>query len=521
MGLFLETVTQYKSSFYEVARGLLRSRRNQANRAESLSEQLRLQKELHSQLERQQLQTQRQLQQTREQLCQAQQENQRLRNQTVVLPDDPPLPNQSYGPRMISLCIRLAKRVGFRASVDALKILLDWLGIKSRIPCWTSVRTWLCRVGVDRLHQSIEPHEDWIWMADHSNQIGKEKVLTILGIGASKLPPPGQTLRHEDVHVLAVVPGTQWKREDVREQYAKLAARTGLPKMLLTDGAVELRESADVLEKPGEKLVLLRDMKHFAANALERLIGNSERFQEFLALLGRSRSAIQQTELSHFTPPPQKPKARFMNLEPTLRWGEMILWHLAHPDSASRNGITAGRMNEKLGWVDNYRQDIASWSRCQAVIGESLKFINTQGLYRGASKDLQARLDRQRSERRSGCKLSDQMSTTLIDFVEQSGQQLSSGQRGWLSTEILESSFGLYKGLEGQHSKGGFTSLLASFAALLHDCTALQVRASFRRVKVKDLKAWVTQNLGTSLSSKRCKAYRESTNPTPVTPKPG
>ena len=34
-----------------------------------------------------------------------------------------------------------------------------------------------------------------------------------------------------------------------------------------------------------------------------------------------------------------------------------------------------------------------------------------------------------------------------------------------LSTEILESSFGLYKQLERQHSKGGFTTLLAAFLA--------------------------------------------------------
>jgi hypothetical protein len=36
-----------------------------------------------------------------------------------------------------------------------------------------------------------------------------------------------------------------------------------------------------------------------------------------------------------------------------------------------------------------------------------------------------------------------------------------------MSTEILESTFALYKQLERQHSKGGFTSLLAGFGALL------------------------------------------------------
>lgn len=520
MGLFLESVGQFKSPLFEVARGLLRSRSNQAQRAERLAKQLGEQKEISSKLEAELRQSQQEAERLRQQLGAAERENRRLKNLPVVLPDDPPLANHSYGPRMISLCIQLAKRVGFRASVDVVEILFDWLGIETKIPSSSSVRGWLCRMGVDGLKQSLEPADDWIWLADHSNQIGKEKVLSILGIRAGKLPVPGETLRHRDVHTLAVVPGTQWKRDDVREQYRALAAKIGAPKMLISDGAVELRESADGLGNPGKQPILLRDMKHFAANALERMIGGSDRFQAYLSQLGRTRSSIQQTELSHFTPPAPKPKARFMNLEPTLRWGAMVSWHLAHPRSEARQGITAKRMNEKLGWVRGFRADLACWSRLQIVINESLHFINKQGLYRGASADLSVRLDRLRTEGWVRCEASDQMARTLIDFVAESEQQLAEGERGWLSTEILESAFGLYKGLEGQHSKGGFTSLLASFPALLNDCSPAQVRESFRRTSVEDVKTWVSENLGRTLASKRAQAYRESAPSALVSVKP-
>jgi hypothetical protein len=76
------------------------------------------------------------------------------------------------------------------------------------------------------------------------------------------------------------------------------------------------------------------------------LIGKDERFKEYLSQLGRTRSTVQQTELSHFTSPPQKPKARFMNLGPVLRWGQMVSYHLSHAHSQSRQGIAAERMNE-------------------------------------------------------------------------------------------------------------------------------------------------------------------------------
>jgi hypothetical protein len=515
MGLSVSTVGQYSAPLYEVARNLLRSRTTQRERAEELKRQLAEQKRINEQLQAERRRQDEQLRLAKEQLYRARQELKRLREQPLVLPDDPPVPNHSYGPRMISVCVQLAKKIGLRASTEALKIVLAWLEVSADIPCWTSVRIWLCRIGLDEIEHSRELHDDWIWMADHSNQIGKEKVLTILGVRESKLPPPGKTLRHQDVRVLAVVPGTQWKREDVAQQYQALSEVVGTPKMLLTDGAVELRESAQVLEKDGKQPVVLRDLKHFAANELERMIGKTPAFQAVMTALGRTRSSIQQTELSHFTPPSQKTKARFMNLASTLRWAEMILWQLDHTDSQAREGIQAHRMDEKLGWLREYRNDIAQWRRIEGVIKNSLGFINTHGLYRGAADKLRRHLDGLRPTNSDRCEPSEQMAQTLIDFVASAEAQLDVGQRGWLSTEILESAFGAYKALEGQQSKGGFTSLLASFGTLLRDCSPTEVRDSLRRTSVAKVRQWAATSLGTTLTSKKLSAYRKSLSVAP------
>lgn len=510
MRLSVNTVGQYRASVYEVARNLLRSRNTQRERAEKLKERLAEQERINEQLRAERRELDQQLRLAKEQLDQARQELERLREQPLVLPDDPRLPHHSYGPRMISVCIQLAKEIGLRASIQALKIVLNWLSIPAKIPCWTSVRTWLCRMGLDEIQHSRQPHDDWIWMADHSNQIGREKVLTILGIRECNLPPPGQTLRHQDVRVLAVVPGTQWKREDVAEQYRALAQEIGIPRQLLTDGAVELRESAQVLEKDGKQPFLTRDMKHFAANELERMIGKTPAFQAVMTSLGRTRSSIQQTELSHFTPPSQKPKARFMNLGATLRWAEMILWQLDHPDAQAREGIEVHRMDEKLGWLREYRSEVAQWRQIERVIDDSLGFINTRGLYRGAAEDLRRHLDSLCPANHDRCELSDQMAQALIDFVSSAEAQLAEGQRGWLSTEILESAFGLYKNLEGQHSKGGFTSLLPAFGALLRECIPAEVRESFRRTSVAQTRQWAEARLGKTLGSRKLSAYRKT-----------
>lgn len=509
MELFFKSVGQYRSSLYETARGLLRSRNNQAKRAEKQAQQTRELSLRNDQFTEELLETKKQLDQTRQLLCQQQQENEVLRQQPIMLPSDLPLPHHSYGPKMISLCLNLCKQVGFRPAETALKTIFEWLEISVKVPSWSSIRCWSCRVGIAQLLKPVEEADDWIWMADHSNQIGTEKVLQILGIRASQLPAPGQTLPIQDLRVLAVVPGTNWKREDVRREYAKLAKRIGTPRYLITDGAVELRESADILKTLEKKLTVLRDMKHYAANVFEHLVGKSDRFVQYLSQLGQTRSAIQQTELSHFTPPPQKPKARFMNLGPTLRWGQMISHHLSDCHSMSRKGITTERMNNKLGWVRSFRADLACWNRCQEVMQASLKFINQQGVYRGASAALKELLGCLASEHSQHCELSATMASKLIDFVKESEAELSEGERAWLSTENLESSFGLFKRLEGQHSKGGFTSLLAAMPMLLTDWTAELVRESLSAVSVTQMKQWLREELGTTLTSKRVTAYRE------------
>jgi hypothetical protein len=450
-----------------------------------------------------------QLDQTQQLLRQQQRQNEELRRQPMTLSSDLPLPHHCYGPKMMSLCLNLAKEIGFRPTETALKIVFDWLGIDATVPSFDSIRVWSCRVGIAQLKRPVRDSEEWIWLADHSNQIGQEKILQIIGIRVKDLPPIGETLSRDKMLVLATVPGTSWSRDDVRREYKKLAERLGPPAYLVTDGAVELIESADALEIEGETPIVLRDMKHYAANVFEQLIGKDERFKEYLSKLGRTRSTVQQTELSHFTPPPQKPKARFMNLGPVLRWGQMISYHLSHCHSRSRQDITTERMNEKLGWVRGFRDGLNAWNRCQEVMQASLGFINRHGVYHGSAAKLKDELDEVRSTHPPDCDLSATMASKLIAFVEASESKLPAGDRAWLSTENLESLFGQYKRLEGQHSKGGFTSLIAAMPMLLTHWTPDNVRESLTAVPVQAMKQWLRENFKTTLNSKRATAYRE------------
>jgi len=161
-------------------------------------------------------------------------------------------------------------------------------------------------------------------------------------------------------------------------------------------------------------------------------------------------------------------------------------------------------MREKLGWVEHYEDDIRVWQECQEVVSASLTFINEQYLFKGAADGLRSVIGDSLKHDKSK-----QLAGRLIDFVHDAEQQLRDGERLPMSTEILESVFGLYKQLERQHSKSGFTSLLACLPALLKPTTIAAVSDAFERVSAKDVKAWVKKHFGSTVTSRRTAAYAE------------
>jgi hypothetical protein len=498
-----EKVREFKSPLHVIAAVLLRSRETQLEKCSQLSQQV---DELQAQVEQQT----RQLRQKQEEIDRLMQravvaEEQRDQaRQSVNLPEDPPIGTHGYGARMISLAVNLARSVGFRGAVRTLQVFFEWLGIDRAFPSRTSIRSWLQRLGIDAMNQPLASNESLVIMVDHSSQIGTEKVMLVLGVNAAAMPEPGKALTHEDVRVLDVKPGDTWKTADMEREYEALASRYGAPRAVLVDGAVELREGAKCLENQREDTIVLRDFKHYAANVMKSLIGKSERFKEVGGKIGSTRSSIQQTELAHLNPPSPKQKARFMNLSKTLAWLTMISWLLRNPEAKARVGISESRMQEKLGWVEEYAGEIAVWQECQDVVSASVTFINEQGLFKGTSSELRALIGNELKHATSK-----EMAQRLIDFVAESEALLSEGERLPMSTEILESTFGLYKQLERQHSKSGFTSLLACLPALLTSTTPEGVTAAFIRTSAKDVTAWTNKNFRSTVASRRQAAYAE------------
>ncbi len=252
---------RYKSRWRVLAGILWRSRETQSERTRRKSDEIEELRRVNQQRQRTIEQARQELAEQRFQIAQLPLANQRLRRQPPVLPRDPHLPHHEFGPKMISVCVKLAMQVGLRASINGLEIVMDWLEVNVRLPAWTTVRTWLMRLGVAALEAPVEQADAGIWRADHSNQIGQEKALAVIGIRASNMPPAGVAIRHEDVRLLMLEPAVNWKTADVAAAYERLAENAGCPLAVLTDGARELRDSVETLQTQRENTILLSDFK--------------------------------------------------------------------------------------------------------------------------------------------------------------------------------------------------------------------------------------------------------------------
>ena len=364
---------------------------------------------------------------------------------------------------------------------------------------------WLLRLAYHKLHRPKKQADDWVWIVDHSNQIGQEKCLLLVAVRASQLPPPGEDypLKLAQLEPIALEPVTVSDKEVVYRQLEANVAKTGVPRAIIDDHGGDLAGGVELFRQAHPKVIEIYDISHKAACLLKARLGRDQEWKEFAAKAGQTKCKVQQTEWAFLIPPAQRLKARYMNLRPLMTWGRKTLAIIDHPSQDVLRHGTKERLEEKLGWLRQFREPLKRWSEMEQVIGVSVDFLRTQGLYRGATKDLRRRLARL-SLGPGGADLRDD----FLRFVACQTRRLRRGERLPASSEVIESCFGKFKTLERDQAKGGFTGLLLGLAGCVAERTREVVHEALQNVKTRDVLAWSRTKLGPTVRSKRRLAYQ-------------
>jgi hypothetical protein len=389
------------------------------------------------------------------------------------------------------------------ASLRCAANVLEWFGSASGqegiAPDRSTGRLWLLRIGLAALLKPKVIARDWIWMIDHSIQIGPCKCLVILGIRSIDLPE-GRPLYHQDLEPVALIPMTHSTKETVAVCLEEAVAQTGVPRAILSDHGSDLHGGIEIFREAHPETIELYDITHKAACLLKARMEGDVRWKAYASQLGQTKFALQQTELAYLTPPSQRSKARFMNVDKLVEWGCNTLALIDDPSRMRRSSVSAERMEAKLGWLRGFREELVEWSAYQRVIDGALGFVRCRGFYLGAGFDLAAVLPAQ-----SGG--AGELREELIGFVRGESLKTRLGERLPGTTEVVESCFGKLKALEDGQSKSGFTGLVLSLGAMVSKWTAESVSEALEQCRVRDVVAWCRKMLGQSVQSQRREAY--------------
>ncbi len=372
---------------------------------------------------------------------------------------------------------------------------------------WTTVRCWLMRLGLYALLRPLPRADDWAYLIDHTVQIGTVKCFAVVGLRLSEWP--ARCLRHDDLCLVALVPMEHSTATTVQRALEQAERRTGAPRLIVSDQGGDVLGGIDRYCRDHRRTVSTCDAAHKGASRLRHSLEADARWADFVAHLGRTKAKLQQTPLACCIGPRLRPKARFMNLAAPLRWARWCLRLLDRslpegPPLTDRqravwDGIDAEELEAKLGWLREYRQAVEEWSQWHEVIQVVVRRVRRHGIDRDTVAELRRELD--------ALKLSvsgRETAEAMIGFIaEQAWVARIGGERLIGSTEVLESLFGDFKGLQRQQSESGLTGLMLVLGALVCSWTAEEIQEALEATPWKAVQAWIEDHLGVTVQSRR------------------
>lgn len=407
----------------------------------------------------------------------------------------------SVGHAALFIRLVLSDAASLRGAGRAIETVFTCLQLALATPAWSTGRFWILRLGYYKLTRAKVQADDWVWIVDHTVQVGNEKCLVILGLRLSALPAVGHCLSHQDVEPIALIPVEQSNGAVVYQQLEAQVAKTGLPREIISDHGTDLKAGLEKFEQAHRETVAIYDIKHKTAALLKRELGGDPTWLDFAHQANQTKRQVQQTALAALAPPGQRTKARYMNVEVLIAWGQQALAFLDQGENQAQR-FDPGQVQQKIGWIREFRQPLAKWTSLLRVVLTTESYIRQRGLYQGVQLELEAQL-----KPLAETEQAQQVAAELVAFVAQQATKTRRGERLLGSSEIIESVLGQQKRLEQDQAKNGFTGLLLALGASVAETTTEVVRQALETVPTQKVLAWCQENLGPSVQAQRRIAF--------------
>jgi hypothetical protein len=433
---------------------------------------------------------------------------------TALAPIDArPVTGHQFGAPLIALFSNLVLKAATsqRAAAGVLQQVAPYLPGVSRVPCANSGRLWLMRLGLFALLRKKETAKDWVWIMDHTVQLGPHKCLVVVGVRLSMWRRKKAPLEHEDLSLLKLVPMEQSTAAAVAEQLEATHREMGvMPVAVLSDEGAELKSGMALFRQRVPEMRRVRhlfDIKHKVAILLKRELHHDVTWKSFVTRSNRTKLQTTLTELAFLVPPALRTKARYMNLDTLVNWGCRTLAYLDNPQEIPGQIVDRKKLQQKLGWLGEYRSALAAWAELLAIAEQAIRYIRRKGYHRRAVKELKPRL---LSLARTSAGL--RLQAGILKFLKQQARGLKKGQHVLGCSEVLESLLGKYKRIQGTHSKGGMTGSLLNIGAVVLRKTSAVIQEALASVSVAAVGKWIRENLGVTIPAQQALAFQGNKN---------
>jgi hypothetical protein len=354
------------------------------------------------------------------------------------------------------------------------------------VPSFSTIRSWLLRVGHYALTRPLDRSRPWVWLVDHTIQIGVQKILVILGCPMDQVPFGQRALQLADLQLVALVPMEKSNAALVEAELEQAVQRTGRPRLIVSDQGSDLKKGIRDFQGWYPRTAYVPDVAHYGATLLEHAWDDQPRWQQFIKELQNTSAKVRQTKSAYLLVPRMRAKARFMNVHVQLRFARRVLKLLQrevpHPKAA-----------EYYSWLPDYQEDLAIWEREHNLVQTTIELVRVQGLHAGTGPLLEHAWGAIGS-RDSTVRIAERLRGYVTTY-----QPTTQDERFVASTEVLESSFGKLKRIERQQSQDGMTGLMLVLGAMVGTCTDAGLQEALEATPQKKVDNWIGRVLGHSM----------------------
>jgi hypothetical protein len=423
------------------------------------------------------------------------------RDLASLRPDDlaVPLPRHQFPLGVVAGSLALVLYTGTRLQRVAAVLAMhwNWSGLDVAVASYYSVRLWLMRLGLHQLNRPKTQADDWMWIVDHTMQLGERKCLIIVAVRQSAWDLDDRVLSHEDVELIDLAPVTESNGKVVCRQLKAAVAKTGVPRAIVRDDGPDLHRGIALFRRTYPGTAWLYDIKHKTACLLKHALDGDAAWQDFKEKAHRFKQQVSLTPLAGLAPPQQRSKARWMNVDVLVDWARESLLLLDRPKAIRAAGLSRGQVEAKLGWLRKFVPQVRRWGEMLSVVGTVEHYVRHEGIHPQAADELAAALPTPTTP--AACQLRKQ----LLAFVEVQGQQAREGERLLGSSEVLESIIGKFKHLAGEQGQHGLTGMVLGIGALVGKLAVQTVQAALTEITTGEVCKWCRSHLGSTVQSVR------------------